>query len=264
MLSVEDTGTAIPLTPTPSQPVRPRPLHLPRWFAAVQVVLTCGIPTQLVVAVGLLLVMQINPLTPEGLERITSLEFVATTALVDTALVAMMIRVFLELSGEDSSQVFLGRRSLVKDTLKGLALVPALLISVGGLVALIRYVAPWLHTVKESPIHAYMQNPLDASIFLVVVVLGGGIKEELIRAFVLHRFDQGLGGIRLGLVLFSILFGVLHFDQGWDVALAIGLLGLFWGVLYVKRRSAWMNMVSHAGFNAANVAQVMLARALGA
>ena len=97
----------------------------------------------------------------------------------------------------------------------------------------------------------------------MVVVLGAGIKEELQRAFVLHRFDQGLGGIRLGLVLFSIMFGVLHFDQGWDVAIAIGLLGLFWGVLYIKRRSAVMSMVNHAGFNAAQVAQDMLARALG-
>ena len=99
--------------------------------------------------------------------------------------------------------------------LRGLALVPVIFIGVASLVALLRYVAPWLHTVKDSPIQAYMQNPFDASIFLVVVVLGGGIKEELQRAFVLHRFDQGLGGIRVGLVLFSIMFGLLHFDQGW-------------------------------------------------
>lgn len=260
MQSVEDTGTAIPLAETPLQPVTPARVRLPRWFAAIQVILTCGIPSQIISAAIVLVLLQIDLLSPEGLERIFSLEFVAVTQLVDTALVAMMIRVFLELSGEDSRTVFLGRRSLLKDTFKGLALVPVILLGVGGLVSLIRAVAPWMHTVKESPIEAYMQNPFDASIFLVVVVLGGGIKEELIRAFVLHRFDQGLGGIRLGLVLFSILFGVLHFDQGWDVALAIGLLGLFWGVLYVRRRSAWMNMVSHAGFNAANV----LARVLGA
>lgn len=212
----------------------------------------------------MMLIMRVDVTSPGLMERLTSLEFVATTQLIDTALIAIMIRVFLEMSGEDSRSVFLGRLPLFKETLRGLALVPVIFIGVASLVALIRYVAPWLHTVKDSPIQAYMQNPFDASIFLVVVVLGGGIKEELIRAFVLHRFDQGLGGIRLGLVLFSIMFGLLHFDQGWDVALAIGTLGLFWGVIYIKRRSAWMNMVSHAGFNAANVAQVMIARALGA
>ena len=257
---MEDTGTAIPLAPAPPQPVAPARVSLPRWFAAVQVILTCGIPSQIIAAALTLLLLQIDLLSPDVMDRIFSLEFVAVTQLVDTALVAMMIRVFLELSGEDSRTVFLGRQSLFKDTLKGLALVPVILVAVGGLVSLIRQIAPWMHTVKESPIEAYMQTPFDASIFLVVVVLGGGIKEELIRAFVLHRFDQSLGGIRLGLVLFSVLFGVLHFDQGWDVALAIGLLGLFWGVLYIRRRSAWLNMVSHAGFNAAHV----LARVLGA
>lgn len=257
---MEDTGTAIPLSQAPTQPLTPARVPLPRWFAAVQVVLTCGIPSQIMSAAVTIVLLQIDLFGPNGLERLFSLEFVAVMQLVDTALVAMMIRVFLELSGEDSRAVFLGGRSLLKDTLKGLALVPLLLLGVNGLVTLMRQVAPWLHTVKQSPIEAYMQNPFDASIFLVVVVLGGGIKEELIRAFVLHRFEQRLGGMRLGLVLFSLLFGLLHVDQGWDVALAIGLLGLFWGVLFMRRRSAWLNMVSHAGFNAANV----LARVFGA
>ena len=261
---MDDIGTAIPLSPASSEPVRPAQLPQPRWLAAVQVVLTCGIPSQIFAAALMMLIMRVDVASPGLMERLTSLEFVATTQLIDTALIAIMIRVFLEMSGENSRSVFLGRLPLFKETLRGLALVPVIFIGVASLVALIRYVAPWLHTVKESPIQAYMQNPFDASIFLVVVMLGGGIKEELIRAFVLHRFDQGLGGIRLGLALFSIMFGLLHFDQGWDVALAIGTLGLFWGVIYIKRRSAWMNMVSHAGFNAANVAQVMIARALGA
>jgi membrane protease YdiL (CAAX protease family) len=261
---VDDIGTAIPLTPASSEHAVPKRLPQPRWLAAVQVVLTCGIPSQLLAAALVMVIMGVDITGPGVMDRLTSLEFVATTQLIDTALIAIMIRVFLEMSGEDSRSVFLGRLPLLKETLRGLALVPLIFVGVASLVALLRYVAPWLHTVKESPIQAYMQNPFDASIFLVVVVLGGGIKEELIRAFVLHRFDQGLGGIRLGLVLFSMLFGLLHFDQGWDVAIAIGALGLFWGVIYIRRRSAWMNMVSHAGFNAANVAQVMIARALGA
>ena len=261
---MDDLGTAIPLTPAASEAARPVRLPQSRWMAAVQVVLTCGIPSQILAGALVILVMRVDLISPGVMERLTSLEFVATTQLIDTALIALMIRLFLEMSGEDSRSVFLGRLPLIKETLRGLALVPVIVIGVASLVALLRYAAPWLHTVKESPIQAYMQNPFDASIFLVVVMLGGGIKEELIRAFVLHRFDQGLGGIRLGLALFSIMFGLLHFDQGWDVAIAIGVLGLFWGVIYIKRRSAWMNMVSHAGFNAANVAQVLIARALGA
>jgi membrane protease YdiL (CAAX protease family) len=108
-----------------------------------------------------------------------------------------------------------------------------------------------------------MQTPFEAAIFLVVVVLGGGVKEELQRAFVLHRFRQSLGGVRLGLTLFSALFGILHYDQGWDVAVALALLGLFWGVAYVQRGSVVLSMTNHAAFNAIQVGQVMLARSLG-
>ena len=98
-----------------------------------------------------------------------------------------------------------------------------------------------------------MQTPLDAAIFFVVVVLAGGIREELQRGFILHRFGQRLGGMRLGLVLFSVFFGVMHVNQGYDAAIAVGVLGVFWGLLYMTRRSAVMSMVNHAGFNAVQV-----------
>ena len=147
--------------------------------------------------------------------------------------------------------------------LRGLLLVPVVFAGVVAIVVGLRAVAPWLQTVTVSPIEQYMRDPLDAAVFVVVVVLGGGIREELQRAFLLHRFEQSLGGIRGGLVVFSLLFGALHYDQGWDVAIAIGSLGVFWGLLYVKRRSAVMAMTNHAGFNAAQVAQGFLLRSLG-
>jgi membrane protease YdiL (CAAX protease family) len=63
-----------------------------------------------------------------------------------------------------------------------------------------------------------------------------------------------------GLGAYSLLFGALHFDQGLDVAVAVGCLGLLWGILYLKRGSAVMSMTNHASFNAA---QVIIARTLG-
>ena len=39
--------------------------------------------------------------------------------------------------------------------------------------------------------------------------------------------------------------------------------GLFWGLLYVRRRSAVMAMTNHAAFDALQVLQGVLARALG-
>ncbi len=254
-LPVEDAAS--PAAPAAVSPVRAR--SLPRWFAIVQSIAVSGVPTGLVVALGVVLTTNMQPFEGNGL----SLEFLSTVTLLDTALIALLIRVFLELSGEDSRSVFLGRRPVLGEIVRGVLLVPVMFAAVTGIVLGLRAVAPWLHTVKVSPLEQYMRSPLDASIFLIVVVLGGGVREELQRAFILHRFEQCLGGVKLGLVIFSVVFAALHVDQGGDVAIAVGSLGLFWGVLYIKRGSAVMGMTNHAGFNALQVLQGVLARSLG-
>jgi len=67
----------------------------------------------------------------------------------------------------------------------------------------------------------------------------------------------------VGNLVFGVAFGLLHFDQGWDIALVIGLLGLAWGTFYIRRRSILMSIANHAGFNAAQVLQQVLAASLG-
>jgi membrane protease YdiL (CAAX protease family) len=264
---VDQAPAALPLTESPGAPtiVLPRALLLPRWFAVAQAILVCGmLPTQLFIAAALVLFLDVPVFEGDGG---ISLQFFATLSLFDTALVALLIRVFLILSGEESRDVFAGRRPIWGEIWRGLALLPVILVGVTAIVLGLRAVAPWLHTVKESPVTQFMQNPYDAAIFLVVVVLAGGVREELQRAFFLHRLTHVVGHFRFGIMLslagYSLLFGLMHFDQGVDVAIAVGSLGLLWGVIYVKRRSAVMPMTSHACFNAAQVAQQMIARALG-
>jgi hypothetical protein len=143
-----------------------------------------GIPTQLVVVAIMMVGFRVNPFDQASLENAFSLEFMAVMLLVDTALTAVLIRVFLEMSGEDSRTVFLGKKPALGEILRGIALAPAIIIGVSVLTLSLRQVAPWLHTVKESPYVKYMDTPLDAAVFLVVVVLGAAVKEELQRAFV--------------------------------------------------------------------------------
>jgi membrane protease YdiL (CAAX protease family) len=237
-----------------------RPLPLPRWFAALQAFAVSGIPTQVAVAVGLVVIGGMVMFEGPAI----SLEFFAILSLIDTAAIALLIRIFLHLSGEDSRDVFIGTRPVWGEIWRGVALLPVVMLLVTGLVLGIRYVAPWLQTVATSPLEGFMRSPIEAAVFLGVVVLAGGVREELQRAFILRRFEQRLGGVRAGLVIFSVLFGLLHWDQGLDVAVAIGLLGLLWGLLYVKRRSAVLGMTNHACFNAAQVVQHVIARSLGA
>jgi membrane protease YdiL (CAAX protease family) len=258
---VKDHEAALPLGDTTSPIVDVTRSHaVPRWLAAVEVFLTCGIPTQLVAATVLLVGWRMPVMAANGI----SFEFIATVSLLDTALVAVLIKIFLSHSGETSSAVFVGRRPVGGEILRGILWLPAVFLAVTLVVLAIRAVAPWMHNVEKSPFEAFLGTPLEAIIFLVVVVLAGGVREELQRAFILHRFEQRLGGVRLGLLLFTVAFGAFHLDQGYDVAVAISLLGLFWGVLYIRRRSAILPMANHASFNATQVIQIMLAKTFGA
>jgi membrane protease YdiL (CAAX protease family) len=231
--------------------------HRLSWQAALfQVVLVCGIPTQLAIFVPIALFTGVPIL--EG--RQVSMELFALTSLLDTALIAILIRVFLGTSGETSADVFLGRRPPFREAALGLAVLPAVFVVVAAIALSVRTLAPWLHTVSTNPLEAYMRTPLDAAIFGVVVILAGGVREELQRAFILHRFEQRLGGAWVGLAVFSVFFGSLHVTEGADAAIAIGVLGLFWGVIYITRRSAILPLVNHAGFDVLQVLQVVIVR----
>ena len=247
----------IPLPEKPAETTPSRAHSIPRWLAAIQVVLVSGVPTQLVMAAVIILGLQVSPF---GQGTDMSLEFLSMVLLFDAALTAVLIRVFLEMSNEDSKTVIVGQRRVMREMLLGIAWAPVVILVVSVLTNLLRTVLPWLHTVKESPFAQYMTSPTEAAVFLIVVMLGAGVKEELARAFILHRFEHYLGGRRIGLAVFSGWFGILHINQGLDVVVSIALLGLFWGVLYYKRRSAVFTMVNHAFFNGSQVVIAFLAR----
>jgi membrane protease YdiL (CAAX protease family) len=260
-LTVSDTGPVLPpdVAPSPTLPVS-------RWFAAVQVFLVCGIPTAVIVAATLF--VSGSPMTAEGSTLTAdptkvSLEYFAMSSLLDTALVAILIRIFLVLSGETSRDVFIGPRRVAREAALGLAILPALFAVVIAVVAGIHTFLPRLHNVATNPLAAYMDTPLKAGLFIVVVILAGGVREELQRGFILHRFEQCLGGRWVGLAVFSVVFAAFHVPQGFDAAIAVGLLGVIWGVLYIRRRSVVMSLVSHAGFDALEVLQQLLVKTFG-
>ncbi|HWB29005.1 MAG TPA: CPBP family intramembrane glutamic endopeptidase, partial [Vicinamibacterales bacterium] len=255
---VSDTPSALPM---PAQPPADAAPGLPtRWMAGLQAAIVCGIPTQLAISAVLALVLRV-PVFDRGT---ISFQFFVILSLADTAAIALLIRAFLWMSGERPADVFVGPRPVRGEVLRGLALVPVVFLAVTGIVLGLRALVPSMHTVETNPFEAFLQSPTDAATFVFVVVLAGGVREELQRAFILHRFAQRLGGARVGLAIFSLTFGALHLDQGADVAVAIGLLGLLWGILYIQRRSAILPMVNHGAFNAVQVLQGVIAKSLGA
>jgi uncharacterized protein len=238
-----------------SMPVEapPRTQPLERLAALAEVILCSGFPTQIVI----LAVMSAVGMRLQTAEGHWSPMFVATLSLIDTALVVGLVFLFLRARGERARDVLVGQRPVLREVLVGVTLLPLVFLLALVTLALIMTVAPQLHNVSRNPMQDLMQNPRDAALFGIVVMIAGGVREEVQRGFILHRFDQYLGGGAVGVVVHSALFGLGHVDQGWDATLTIGTLGAIWGTIYLVRRSIVAPMVSHAGFNLAQLVKFL-------
>jgi membrane protease YdiL (CAAX protease family) len=220
----------------------------------IEVVAASGFPTQLALG-GMLLAAGLKPFGADGQ---LSISYLAVLMPADMVLLLALVVWRIRAGGERVSGVLLGTRHWTREAWLGVGLIPAVFGGVVVVMLVLRSVWPWLHNVDANPFEALIRSRLDAVVVGVLVVATGGLKEEVQRAFVLHRFDQHLGGARLGLVLYSLVFGTGHVIQGYDVAMVTALLGLAWGALFLWRRSLVAPSISHAGFNAAQILQFVV------
>jgi membrane protease YdiL (CAAX protease family) len=222
--------------------------------ALFEVLMCSDYPTQL--ALGATLNSAgLSPITASGQ---LSLGFVVTLSLLDTVLLLGLIVLFLRSHGERLSDVMVGSRPIGGEARLGVSITFAAL-ALGLLVlTAVQSVTPWLHNVARNPLQDLIHGPRNAVIFAVLVVVAGGVREEIQRAFVLHRFKVWLGGGAVGIVAGSVAFGAGHLVQGYDAAIATGLLGMFWGIVYLRRGSVVAPIVSHSGFNLLQLLQYLI------
>jgi len=220
-----------------------------RLLAVIEILACSGWPTQLAIAGGLAAV-GIGPYDAHGQ---LSAPYVFALLLIDAAALVGLVAWFLRAHGEKFFRVLVGRRPVAREAGLGLLLVPAAFLIAAVTLLVVARAFPWLHNVAKNPFEGLASTPLDAVLLSVVAVVGGGVREEVQRAFILHRFDQCLGGGAVGVVATSVAFGLGHLIQGRDVAVTTALLGAFWGLVYLKRRSIVSTVVSHSGFNAAEI-----------
>jgi membrane protease YdiL (CAAX protease family) len=243
-------AAGVPPSPPRDGPIRPAE----RVAAAVEVLACSGVPTQLLIAPIIVASGWAPP--PDGAH---TLAFVAPLLLLDTALVVALMLFFTRIRGESLRTVWLGSRPRLREALIGVAAIPLVFISVVVLLNMIRLLVPALRNVPVNPMEQMATQGLgDALLFAFVAIVGGGVREELQRAFMLHRFEGYLGGPVVGAIVLSIAFGLGHLPQGYDAAIITGALGAFWAVVYLRRRSVLIPIVSHAGFNAIEVLSVAL------
>ena len=238
--------------PLPAVP-RERPSGAARSTALLEVLVCSDYPSQLATQFALRAFgLKIGP------HDSLNIGFVVALSLVDTALLVGLIVLFLCAHGERPRDIFLGARPIASEVMHGIPLIlGAILIGVAVLGS-IQSFAPRLHTVEHNPLQELIRSPRDAWLFALVVVVAGGIREEVQRAFLLHRFETWLGGGAAGVMVTSAAFGAGHLLQGVDAAIATGLLGAFWGFVYLRRRSIVAPLVSHAGFDLLQIAQFLM------
>jgi len=220
-----------------------------RITAIIEIVLCSSIPTQL--AINALLRGAGLPTTQPSGEAVAMAVF--AQLVLDTIVVVALMVVILRAHGERPSVVWKGSRRIGREAVIGLATAPLLFFGSAIFLNALRLFFPSLHNVANNPLERLASNAQQSAIFAVVAVLAGGIREELQRGFMLYRFEKYLGGGTVGLVVTSVLFGVLHGIQGWDAMIVTGCLGAFWAAMYLARRSAIGPISSHALFDALQI-----------
>lgn len=223
-----------------------------RALALAEILLCSSLPTQLSIQLAM------NALG-WSFEPVPSLSVLTILSVGDTVLLITIMVILTRAHGDSLRELWLGNRGPVGETMLGLLLVPPVFLIVGILMTVLMRLVPVLHNVPTNPLEELATGgPQNAALLGIVAILAGGVREELQRAFLLRRFERHLGGAAVGVIVLSTAFGLGHLLQGRDAAVTTGVLGAFWAIVYLRRRSSIAPMVSHSGFNALEVLRVAI------
>jgi len=224
--------------------VGPRGSWKRRFRSLVEILLALGIATDQLA----LLILSPLGVAADPLRSVIALAGVTT---LSSCLLLALLGVLLRLRGEAPMPFLLGaRRSIRGEVARGLLLIPLIFLGLYFLKSGFRHLLPGLYSGEKNVLEELMRGPWDLALFVAVVLFTGGIREEVQRAFVIRRFEQGLGPATLGAFFYAVFFGFGHLIQGRDEAIMAGILGLLWGLLFAARRSVVAPAVSHGLYDA--------------
>jgi len=209
-------------------------------------IMIAGIASSLIVPIGFA-VYGIG-----GQEVLANASYLVLFLISEATLTLLIIWGFLHLNGETLKGLGWIFNQWKQEALIGLAFVPVLFASTFVMSLSFQLIFP-MYLTDVNPLLNLIQTRTDLILFLVSSIFVGGFKEEIQRAFVLNRFGSHLGGIYVGLILWSLFFAYGHMMQGVDNAAGAGVLGLIFGLLYIWRRSLVAPIVAHAVYDVATL-----------
>ena len=168
--------------------------------------------------------------------------------MVETAVTFLILWIFMKARRETLSDLGLNWKQWKTNVRIGVLAAPCLIVISGVVGAAFQLFLPE-YALEKNPLMAMIHSPFQLTLFIITAVIGGGVKEELQRAFILNRFRYHLGGAGVGLVVWSLVFGAGHYAQGAQGVCAATILGVVFGALYIMRGSLIATITAHAVYN---------------
>ena len=198
-----------PIPPESAEPPPQPSVAAARIVALIEVLLCSDYPTQLAIG-ATLAAFGFNAYSGSGKLNVA---YVVGLSLADSVALMGLVVIFLYAHGERPRDVLIGRGRVRHEIAIGIPLIVAALGRGVAVLGAVQRFAPSLHTVENNPLQDLMKSPRDAWLFALVLLVAGGIREEVQRAFLIHRFEVWLGGGVTGVIVTSAAFGAGHLLQ---------------------------------------------------
>jgi membrane protease YdiL (CAAX protease family) len=168
--------------------------------------------------------------------------------LTDSGITFLILGTILKIHRESLRSLGATWENWKRNLILGLAMVPLFFLINGLVETFFKVFLPRFYF-ETNPLTEPIHTPQELALFALTVLLAGGIREELQRAFILNRFRNYLGGAAIGLVVWSILFGALHSVQHAQGVVIAVVFGFCFGLAYLKTGSLIAPIVAHGTYD---------------
>jgi membrane protease YdiL (CAAX protease family) len=224
---------------SPWDPNLTRKTWMDRFQAILEILLVSGLLSSILAA------LPFSVAQGKNADITKNATFTAIFLLIESGITFILLAMMLKLHHERARDLGLIWDRWRSKILMGIILVPFLFVINAFVAFLFREYFPQFYS-ETNPLTETIHTPRQLALFILSALVAGGIKEELQRAFILTRFRKYLGGAGLGLVLWSLTFGMGHYIQGVQGITVTAICGFLFGLIYLMSGSLVAPIVAHS------------------